>query len=294
MSFNVTTHFVQQYTTNVQLLLQQKGSKLRGTVSTGSYSGKAAKAVEQVGAVNAQKRTQRHGDTPLISTPSDARWIYPVDYEWADLIDDQDKLRMLIDPQSSYAQNGAYALGRAMDDEIISAFFGTAKTGENGSTSTVFATGTQQIAVATGSTGATGLNIAKLREAKKILMENEVDIDNEQLFCVITAEQHDDLLNEAQAISLDYNTRPVLVDGRITAFMGFNFVHCERLGVDASSYRRVPVYAKSGVHLGMWNDINTQISERADKGYSTQVYCKGTFGATRTEEKKVVEILCQE
>jgi len=294
MSFNVTTHFVQQYTTNVQLLLQQKGSKLRGTVSTGSYSGKAAKAVEQVGAVNAQKRTQRHGDTPLISTPSDARWIYPVDYEWADLIDDQDKLRMLIDPQSSYAQNGAYALGRAMDDEIISAFFGTAKTGENGSTNTSFATATQQIAVATGSTGATGLNIAKLREAKKILMENEVDIDNEQLFCVITAEQHDDLLNEAQAISLDYNTRPVLVDGRITAFMGFNFVHCERLGVDASSYRRVPVYAKSGVHLGMWNDINTQISERADKGYSTQVYCKGTFGATRTEEKKVVEILCQE
>ena len=294
MSFNVTTHFVQQYTTNVQLLLQQKGSKLRGTVSTGSYSGKAAKAVEQVGAVNAQKRTQRHGDTPLISTPSDARWIYPVDYEWADLIDDQDKLRMLIDPQSSYAQNGAYALGRAMDDEIISAFFGTAKTGENGSTSTSFATGTQQITVSTGSTGATGLNIAKLREAKKILMENEVDIDNEQLFCVITAEQHDDLLNEAQAISLDYNTRPVLVDGRITAFMGFNFVHCERLGVDASSYRRVPVYAKSGVHLGMWNDINTQISERADKGYSTQVYCKGTFGATRTEEKKVVEILCQE
>ena len=293
MSFNVTTHFVQQYTTNVQLLLQQKGSKLRGTVSTGSYSGKAAKAVEQVGAVNAQKRTQRHGDTPLISTPSDARWIYPVDYEWADLIDDQDKLRMLIDPQSSYAQNGAYALGRAMDDEIISAFFGTAKTGENGSTSTAFATGTQQISVSTGSTGATGLNIAKLREAKKILMENEVDIDNEQLFCVITAEQHDDLLNEAQAISLDYNTRPVLVDGRITAFMGFNFVHCERLGVDGSSYRRVPVYAKSGVHLGMWNDINTQISERADKGYSTQVYCKGTFGATRTEEKKVVEILCQ-
>ncbi len=294
MSFNVTTHFVQQYTTNVQLLLQQKGSKLRGTVSTGSYSGKAAKAVEQVGAVNAQKRTQRHGDTPLISTPSDARWIYPVDYEWADLIDDQDKLRMLIDPQSSYAQNGAYALGRAMDDEIIAAFFGTAKTGENGSTNTSFATATQQITVSTGSTGATGLNIAKLREAKKILMENEVDIDNEQLFCVITAEQHDDLLNEAQAISLDYNTRPVLVDGRITAFMGFNFVHCERLGVDASSYRRVPVYAKSGVHLGMWNDINTQISERADKGYSTQVYCKGTFGATRTEEKKVVEILCQE
>jgi hypothetical protein len=293
MSFNVSTHFVQQYSTNVQLLLQQKGSKLRNAVTVGSYNGKAAKAVEQIGAVNAQKRTQRHGDTPLISTPADARWVYPVDYEWADLIDDQDKLRMLIDPQSSYAQNGAMALGRAMDDEIIDAFFGASKTGENGSTSTTFPAG-QQVAVDTGSASATGLNIAKLRAAKKILLANEVDVDNEQLFAVITAEQHDDLLNEAQAVSLDYNTRPVLVDGRITAFMGFNFIHCERLDTDGSSYRRVPVFAKSGVHLGMWNDINTMISERADKGYATQVYCKGTFGATRVEEGKVVEIKCAE
>jgi hypothetical protein len=294
MSFNVTTHFVQQYTTNVQMLLQQKGSKLRNTVSAGSYVGKAAKAVEQIGPVNAQKRTIRHADTPLISTPADARWVFPSDYEWADLIDDQDKLRMLIDPQSAYAQNGAYALGRAMDDEIVGAFFGTAKTGENGSTDTVFATASQTVLQGVGSTGATGLNIAKLREAKRILMANEVDIDNEQLFVVITAQQHDDLLNEAQAISLDYNTRPVLVDGKITAFMGFNFVHCERLPVDGDTYRRVPAYAKSGMHLGMYNDINTQISTRDDKGYATQVYVKGTFGATRTEEKKVVEIKCAE
>lgn len=293
MSFNVSTHFVQQYTTNVQLLLQQKGSKLRDAVTIGSYQGKAAKAIEQVGSVNAQKRTVRHGDTPLISTPADARWVYPNDYEWADLIDDQDKLRMLIDPQSSYALNGAYALGRAMDDEIIEAFFGTAKTGENGSTNTTFPAA-QDVDADVGAASATGLNIAKLREAKKILMANEVDIDNDPLFCVITAEQHDDLLNEAQAISLDYNTRPVLVDGKITAFMGFNFIHTERLGVDGDSYRRVPAFAKSGMHLGMWNDINTMISERDDKGYATQVYVKGTFGATRTEEEKVVEIKCSE
>jgi hypothetical protein len=293
MSFNITTHFVQQYTTNVQLLLQQKGSKLRNTVTVGSYTGKAAKAIEQVGPVTAQKRTIRHGDTPLISTPADARWVFPVDYEWADLIDDQDKLRMLIDPTSSYSQNGAYALGRAMDDEIISAFFATAKTGENGSDNTVFGVD-QDVVVATGSTGATGLNISKLREAKKILMQNEVDIDNDPLFCIITAQQHDDLLNEAQAISLDYNTRPVLVDGKITAFMGFNFVHTERLPLNSSSQRRVPAFAKSGMHLGMFNDINTMISERADKGYATQVYVKGTFGATRTEEGKVVEIVCAE
>ena len=44
-----------------------------------------------------------------------------VDYEYADLIDNQDKIRTLIDPTSSYALAAAYAIGRAMDDEIISA-----------------------------------------------------------------------------------------------------------------------------------------------------------------------------
>ena len=34
-----------------------------------------------------------------------------VDYEYADLIDDQDKVRMLIDPTSTYAQAAASAMG---------------------------------------------------------------------------------------------------------------------------------------------------------------------------------------
>lgn len=289
MSFNVSTHFVQQYTTNIQLLLQQKGSKLRDAVMSASYVGKAAKAVEQIGAVNPVKNQSRHSDTPLISTPADARWVFPSDYDWADLIDDQDKLRMLIDPTSSYVQNGVYALGRAMDQEILEAFFGTAKTGENGSTSTSFLSA-QQVAVGTGSSAATGMNIAKLRMAKKILMANNVDIENDPLYVAITAADHDALLNEAQVISMDYNAKPVLVDGRVTEFMGFQFIHTELIPVDADGYKRIPVWAKSGMHLGMWNDIKTSVDRRADKRNSYQVYVTGTYGATRTEEKKVVEI----
>jgi hypothetical protein len=288
MSTFVTTAFVQQYKTNVALLLQQRGSKLRRAVMEDSYTGKAGKAVEQIGAVNAKKRTSRHADTPQISTPHSARWVYPSDYEWADLIDEQDKLRMLVELTSPYALNGAMAMGRAIDDEIIAALFGTAKTGENGSTDTAFDTANQQVAAATS-----GLTVAKLRAAKKILMAREVDIEADQLFVAITATQHDNLLGETQATSLDYNTRPVLVDGKITAFMGFNFIHTERLEKTGSD-RRVPAWAKSGVHLGVWNDITTRVGERADKSYSNQVYVKGTFGATRLEEGKVVEILCQE
>lgn len=287
MSFQVSTAFVQQYTTNVSLLLQQRGSKLRDAVTVGSYTGKAAKAVEQIGAVTAQARTSRHADTPLISTPHDARWVFPTDYEWADMIDDQDKLRMLIDPTSPYAVNGAYALGRAMDDLIITAALGTSMTGENGSTSTSFATATQQIAV-----GGTGLTIAKLRQARRILMANEVDVAMDPLYIAVTATQLDELLGTTEVTSSDYNTVKTLVSGDIDTFLGFKFIQCERLGTDGSGDRRCIAWAKSGLHLGIWNDITTKISERADKSYATQVYVKGTFGATRTEEKKVVEIIC--
>ena len=289
MSFEVSTAFVQQYTTNVGLLLQQRGSKLRDYVTVGSYTGKAAKAVEQIGSVTAQARVSRHADTPLISTPHDARWVFPTDYEWADLVDDQDKLRMLIDPTSPYAINGAYALGRAMDSLIISAALGTAKTGENGTTNTSFATATQQVAV-----GTSGLTVAKLRAAREILLSNEVDVEVDPLFIAVTAKQLDDLLGTTEVTSSDYNTVKALVQGQLDTFLGFKFIHTELLGVDGSNNRRVIAWAKSGLHLGMWNDINTRIDPRADKSYATQVYVKGTFGATRTEEKKVVEILCDE
>ena len=289
MSFEVTTAFVQQYATNVALLLQQRGSKLRDCCTVGSYTGKAAKAVEQIGAVTAQVRTSRHSDTPLISTPHDARWVFPTDFELADLIDDQDKLRMLIDPTSSYAINQAYAHGRSLDDLIISAALGDARTGENGTTTTGFATATQQIAAA-----ASGLTIAKLRTAKKIFMRNEVDMDMDELYIAVTAEQVEDLLATTEVTSSDYNTVKALVQGDIDTFMGFKFKHIERLGVDGSSARRCIAWAKSGMHVGIWNDINTRIGERPDKSYSTQVYTKSTFGATRVEEKKVVEILCTE
>lgn len=293
MSFQVTTAFVQQYKDAVALLLQQRGSKLRGAVTEGTYVGKGAKFVEQIGAVTAQKVMTRHSDTPLISTPHDARWVYPVDYRWADLIDDTDRLRMLIDPTSAYVINGGYSLGRALDDEIITAFFGTAKTGENGTTDTAFDTSNQRIAVGFASAG-NQLTLEKLREARRILVANEVDVDFDPLYMALGSQQQDDLLALTQTTSLDYNTKPTLVEGKVTAFMGFNFIGIERLPVNGSGYRRVPAWAKSGMHVGIWNDIGASVDKRPDKNNSMQVLVNGTFGGSRTEEGKVIEILCDE
>lgn len=317
MSVNVNQAFVQQYSTNIMMLLQQQGSKLRNAVMNYSFQGKAASMAEQFGAVAPVRNQSRHSDTPLISTPQDKRWIYPNDYDWADLIDQQDRLRMLIDPSGPYTQAGVMAMGRAIDDEIISGFFNANNTGENGtvSTSTLYSfnSNSQSVASTVGASAATGLNIAKLRRAKRILMEAYVDVDNDPLFAVITAKQHDDLLNEAQAISLDYNTQPVLVNGKISSFMGFNFIVTERIpggaGFNAAinpaistgstdgtyttgSRWMVPVFAKSGLALGLWNDIQASVDRRPDKRNSWQVYVTGTFGSARLEERRNVIINC--
>lgn len=290
MSFEITTHFHQQYTTNVQLLLQQRGSKLRSHVSEHAFTGKAAKAVEQVGSVTAVKRTSRHADTPLISTPADARWCYPEDYGWADLIDDTDKLKMLIDPQSAYAQNGAYALGRSMDDAIIAAATGTSKAGENGTVSKSFP-GTQDVAASIGSTP--GMNHAKVRKARELLEAAEVDTDNDPLVMALTARQAMELFGETITGSVDYvNGRPI-VTGRLPMLYGFEFVCIERL-TKASNDRQCLAWAKSGLHLGIWNDIETEIDRIPGKWGSVQVMVKGSFGAVRSEEKKVVRILSTE
>ena len=125
MSSQITTAFVQQYSNNVQMLSQQKGSLLRGSVDSESIVGKNA-FFDQVGTATAVKEYQDTATLHKSTRHTPRRRVSMVDYEYADLIDNQDKIRTLIDPTSSYALAAAYAIGRAMDDEIISAVSGTA------------------------------------------------------------------------------------------------------------------------------------------------------------------------
>lgn len=293
MPDNITTAFVQEYKGTVDLLLQQKGSRLADKVTRGGHTGKAASVVEQFGPVAAVKKTTRHGDTPILDVPQAKRWVFPVDYEWASLIDNQDKLRMIVDPTGPYAMNGAAAMARAQDDEIIAALFGTAKVGENGTTDETFNTTDYQVAVNTGGT-ASSLNIAKLQDALRKMMgafKGEVD---EAIYCAISSYEHDALLKEVQVTSRDFNGgQPVLVNGKIASFMGANFTVTERLDI-SSGNRLIPFWVATGMYMGQWDGLMTQVSQRADKSYAYQVYLCQTIGATRLQDGKVIQILCDD
>jgi len=229
MSSEITTAFVQQYSANVQMLSQQMGSRLRDTVRIENIVGKNA-FIDQIGVATAQLRTSRNADTPQIDTPHGRRRLSLADYEYADLIDDQDKVRMLIDPTSSYAMAAAAAMGRAMDDVIISAATGAASTGETGS-------GTANLDATANSVGSAssndGLTVAKLTEAKRKLDLADVDPSIPR-YIAVGPKQIEDLLGTTQVTSSDFNTVKALVSGDVDTFMGFRFVMSNRLAVSAT------------------------------------------------------------
>lgn len=286
MSVQITTAFVNQFSSNIQMLSQQMGSLLRNAVDVETVNGEKA-FFDQVGSAAAVLRTTRHADTPLIDTPHSRRMVTMSDYEYADLIDDQDKVRLLVDPTSTYARAAAAAMGRAMDDVIISAALGTSKTGKDGSTDTALPSG-QKLAVASS-----GLTLAKLINAKELLDAASVDPSIPR-YIVVSPKQITDLLNNTTVTSSDFNTVKALAMGEINSFVGFQFIVSNRLTTDSSGDRQVIAFASDGIKLAVGKEPAARIDERADKSYATQVYYCQSVGATRMEEEKVVEIACDE
>ncbi|MCK5641299.1 MAG: hypothetical protein KAJ19_10895, partial [Gammaproteobacteria bacterium] len=245
MSVEITTAMVEQYKGNVELLSQQKGSRLRDSVMTETVVGKNA-YFEQIGATAAQKKTTRHQDTPQTDTPHARRRVSMDDYVWADFVDNEDKIRTLIDPTSPYAVNAVMAFGRSIDDVIIAAATGTAYTGVAGGTATSLPSTYDQGTSASND----GLTLAKLIGAKGAFWTQDVDED-EQLHIAVASKQLQDLLNLEKVTSADYVTIKALVNGEIDTYMGFKFHRTQRLAISATDVRTCFAWVQSGVKLGL-------------------------------------------
>ncbi len=285
MSDQITAAFVQQYKGTLYNLVQQKGSRLREAVTVEAVNGEFG-YFDQIGATAAIERTSRHSDSPLVNTPHSRRQVTMRDFEWGDLIDNPDKVRLLIDPSSTYLQSAMWALGRKVDDILIDAALGTAKTGKAGATSVALPAG-QKIAAS-----ATGLNLTKLLSAKETLDKNDVDPDDPR-FVAVTAKQVTDLLNTTEIKSSDYNTVKALAQGEIDSFLGFKFIRVQRVTA-VGNMRQCIAWAKSGLLLALGADIKGRVIERPDKSFSVYAYASLSCGASRMEEEKVVQVDCQE
>jgi len=236
------------------------------------------------------------------------------DYFMADLVDKEDKLRIIHNPESEYTQSFMMAMGRAIDDVIIAGLLNPAQTGKDGSVA-VSLPNAQKMAASDGvALVGSKMNVATLRRLSRIF--NERETGDEERYLAITAAQLESLLGETETTSSDYNTIKALVDGSLNSFMGFKFIRTERLPVTtAVTYynpltgavnapltgaftatapvgaRRCVAWQKLGILLAVGKDVEGKISELPEKHYAKQVYACMTFGSVRMEEEKVVEVI---
>ena len=286
MSYQITTAMQDQFNASFKVLMQQSESRLEKAVRVESVDGKRD-FFDQIDATAAVKRVVRHGDTPLISTPHLRRMVQCSDYDWADLIDNFDKLKVVADPQGAYLKNAVMAMQRAKDDAIITALGATAYGGVDGTTPYAFDTANKQVA-----SSSTGLTLAKILSAKNKLDGDEVPGEDRYIVCA-AKQINNDLLNTTEVKSADYNTVKALARGEIDTFLGFTFIQSERLAT-ASTNRYCYAWQKESVVLGINSNIITDIRPRPDKNLSIQVYAGISIGATRMDEKGVVQILAYE
>ncbi|CAM4031908.1 phage capsid protein [Ectopseudomonas alcaliphila] len=286
MSFQITEAFVQQFADNFRHLAQQMRSRLEPCVSIEPNIVGMSKSINRLGQRTAQRRTQRHGDTPINDQPHSTRFVDLFDWEDGDMIDDQDKIRMLVDPQSDYVKAMVASLNRAKDDVIITALGGNSRS----TTGNIVLPSAQKIAV-----GGTGLTKAKIIQARRLFRKNEADNHNgEELFITYTAAAAADILADATLTSADYMAAKFLQEGDVEGkWMGFTWIPSERTPL-SSGTRMLYAFAKSGVTLGKGADITTKVGEDPGKGFNTRVYAKMSIGSVRVEEEKVVEIAVTE
>lgn len=284
----------QEYSTNLELLSQQMTAKLAPYCRIQRAEGaKAFRMLSQTQKTNSVAVTTSATPAMNIDVTHDGRWVYPQKKGWGTVVDEIDLLQTNIAPQGAYVRDAVAALNRDKDDLFATAFFGTAQTGETGATSTTFDSN-NVVAVDLGGS-AEGMTVEKMRQAQKILLDNDVDIDMEQIYIALSPQQHDDLLALTTVVSTDFNSRPVLVDGMVRKFLNMNIIISTRLPTDSNGYRRNPVWVPSGMGCGMWKDITGVVRKRPDL-HTEPDYVEASMmvGFTRLEEAKCIEIKSSE
>ena len=306
--------FTTQFTSVVQALLQQHGSLIRPHVeSRADYRGKQAAVVNQIGAVSMQSPAGRFLPKNRTDPLFNRRWVFPKPKELNQLIDPYDLEETIVDPKAFYVQNAVDAVGRAWDDEIITALFGTAQTGMDQSSFAAETFNTASVDSATpgftvldtyGSSNSTGMTVSKLIRVEQALRHyhNTQEMNAAGVCLLLGSQQLADLQRQVQFVSTEFRNSAVYDSGTgaLTKFMSFNMVVTERLATQTAAgsgqvVRNCAAFVRSGMHLGIWMELMNRVSIRNDlSGEPYQLFTQAMFGATRTQPGKVFQILCKD
>lgn len=282
MADTQSTIYAQAYSRNIIQLAQQTYSKCMSIVYRKENVNGKNFFQDQIGKWSMSVKGGRNVATPNNDPALARRMGTMIDYHDNRMLDRGDELRCISDPKSAYTIAAGYSIGRQFDEVVIDALTGNSYTGETGST-TVTLPSTQIVAAST-----TGLTLAKVLEAKKILDDNDVDKDDR--FFLVSPEGLSQLLQVEQATSSDYAAVKALVNGEINTWLGFNWITSTQLNEVSTGTRSCIAFQRYGICAAMASEPFVKTDQRADMSYSWQVYYELNMGAVRLEEERVVRV----
>lgn len=304
----VEQHHAQTYGNNVVMVAQQKKDKLRGAVTELPCTGEAHSVADLIGDVEAQRRSGRDNKNPENPPKNTRRWlVMPDDVHSGQTIQKEEKFKQLYDPTSKLVTVHTTAVRRGVQDIILGVqksggkwvvsgggILGRATEGKNPGNSKALP---DSSVIAHGGTG---MNTDKLIEAQEALLEADFGIDDDEdaneLFCAIGPRQVTNLLKVADAASESLNAFEIeqLKRGRPTPLMGITWIVTNRLPKSDAGVRSCPVWAKSNIALGIWQDIEGRMWNLTEQLNLPYAYVSAIVDCVRIEDAGVRVIQCQE
>jgi len=287
---------IKEFKDSIILAVQQENSLLDHTVRKEMISSEAF-FFNKLGSFQLSEKTSRFSPTEFIDPKHSRRKLSPQSFVANVYIDSFDTERSnIVGLQADYLKNLIMAAKVKKDEIIIAAATGTAYDGKDGETPVSF-TGAQTV-FADGSFGtnaggtAVGLTSDKILTGHKILKKNKVN-PMEKIYCVISAEQEEELMKDSKFINRDFTAGQVLDKGVIGSWNGINFIRSEELTLTGSN-REVLLYTETALGLGINSDITTIVDRDPTHNFATVINLQMTMGSTRIEDEKIVKILCLE
>ena len=284
MAITIDSAFIEEYSDLVRQLAQQEETRLRPHVYEVSSGGEAYN-FERLGPTEATEKTGRRVDTPYTDDIWTRRVAQPKTFNHVMTIEHEDKVQMLVDPQSNYAMSQGYAMARAYDDTIIAALGGTALDGAGNATA--FPAG--QVV----GDGSAAISFDLVTQVQKTFMVNEIMPDLPKVM-VVSPYQVQQLMQLTEQTSSDFVKREALqtltATGIVPNWMGFTWIVSNRLDSPGAGEEHCYAFTRRGVGLAVNQDTFTRIGENPDKSYMIQVFSQWTAGAVRVEDEHVVKL----
>jgi len=300
-------HHRLQYSNNVTMVAQQLRPQVREAVTEVQASGEAMSAADLVGAVDAIE-TEGYDRRNIENPPKNTRrWlVHPKPLKSGQYIDDEEKMKRAMDPTSVYVESHTRAVQRAVADKILGVTlhsdgtFGTRNGGVLGAAAEGQSPGgstTPLPAANYVAHNSTGLTLAKLKEAKEKLNQRFFGLeDGEAMYMAITPKQVTDLLNlaDGDGNSLNAFAQQQLQNGAPTPLVGFRWIVTPRLPKDSNGNRLCPVWTRSNIALGIWEDVNGQMWNDTHADNKPYVRVRAFVDAVRLEDAGVEVVECVE